>query len=200
MYTYAVSGQEGKRMKKWIYATGVLLLALSMNGCGSSSFEPSISSLYIRKDGKVTYAVVESFEKEYYSEDEFRSMTEREVDTYNSQYSEPVISVNELEVKDETLYLLLDFTDADAYSAYSGEYCMAGTVGDALDAGHSFQMVFKDADFEEHSVTEVTDKKEDHVLILKSECIVQLEGTVKYVSNNVDILSGHMVEDRKSVV
>ena len=84
-------------MKKWIYATGVLLLALSMNGCGSSSFEPSISSLYIRKDGKVTYAVVESFEKEYYSEDEFRSMTEREVDTYNSQYSEPVISVNELE-------------------------------------------------------------------------------------------------------
>ena len=54
MYTYAVSGQEGKRMKKWIYATGVLLLALSMNGCGSSSFEPSISSLYIRKDGKVT--------------------------------------------------------------------------------------------------------------------------------------------------
>lgn len=181
-------------MRKRICAMCVLLLAFSMTGCGSSSFEPSISSLYIQKDGKITYAVVESFEKDYYSEDEFRSMTEREVDTCNSQYSEPAISINDLEVKDQTLYLLLDFTDAEAYSRYSGEYCTVSTIEEALDAGHSFQMDFKDADFEEYSVTEVTDKKDDHVLILKDECIVQLESTVKYVSNNVDILSGHMVE------
>lgn len=181
-------------MKKWICTMCTLILALSVTGCGSSHFEPSISSLYVQKDGKITYAVVESFEKEYYSEEEFRSMTEREVDTCNSQYSEPVISVNKLEVKDETLYLLLDFADADVYSSYSGEYCTVGTIGEALDAGHSFQMVFKDADYEEHSVTEVTDQKDNHVLILKSEGIVQLEGTVKYVSNNVDILSDHMVE------
>ena len=51
-------------MKKWIRTLCTLLLAvLVLTGC-KASFDPSVSSLYIQKNGKVTSAVVESFEKD----------------------------------------------------------------------------------------------------------------------------------------
>ena len=180
-------------MKKWIYAVCVLMLALSVSGCGSS-FEPSVTSMYVQKNGKVTYAVVESFEKEYYSLEEFQTMIEHEVEICNGSYSEPVVSIEPLGVKDGTLYLLLEFADAEAYSSYSEEYCFAGTVSEALDGGKSFDMLFKDAEYEERTTTEVTEKKDNHVLIVQAEGVIELEMPVKYVSNNVEILSEHTVQ------
>lgn len=180
-------------MKKWTCIICMSVLLLSISGCGSS-FEPSISSLYVQKDGTLTYAVVESFEKDYYSLNEFQSMIEREVDTCNSMYSEPAITINQVEVKDGTLYLLLEFVNAEAYSNYNEEYCFVGTIEEALEEGRSFDMVFKDTKYEEYTTAEVTDKKENHVLIVQSEGVVELEAAVKYASNNVEILSERMVE------
>lgn len=180
-------------MKRCLTILCALFLTLSLTAC-SSSFEPSVTSLYVRKSGELTYAVVESFEKEYYSLAEFQSMIDREVESCNSNYSEPAITVERLEVEDGTLYLLLNFTDADAYSRYNEEYCFVGTIEEALGIGQSFNLVFKDADYEERTTAEVTEKKDDKVLILQQEGIVQLEAPVKYVSNNVEVISDHMVE------
>lgn len=180
-------------MKRCLTILCALFLTLSLTAC-SSSFEPSVTSLYVRKNGELTYAVVESFEKEYYSLAEFQSMIDREVESCNSNYSEPAITVERLEVEDGTLYLLLNFTDADAYSRYNEEYCFVGTIEEALGIGQSFNLVFKDADYEERTTAEVTEKKDDKVLILQQEGIVQLEAPVKYVSNNVEVISDHMVE------
>ena len=69
-----------------------------------------------------------------------------------------------------------------------------GTVEEALDAGLSFQMDFKDAEYEEYSGADVSAKKSHYVAVLQNEGIVQLQRPVKYVSNNVEILSDHMVQ------
>lgn len=180
-------------MKKWMSMLCILAVALAMSGCGSS-FQPSVSSLYIQKDGRLTQAIVESFEKDYYSLTEFESMINKEIDTYNRNYGEGEISLKQLELKDQTLYLELDFSDADVYSAYNEEYCFVGTVEEALEAGLSFQMDFKDADYEDYSGADVTAKKSQHVAVLQNEGIVQLQSPVKYVSNNVEILSDHIVQ------
>ena len=180
-------------MKKCVTILCALFLVLPMAACGSS-FDPSVTSLYVQKNGELTYAVVESFEKEYYSLSEFQSMIDREVESCNSNYSEPAISVERLEVENGTLYLLLNFSNAEAYSSYNEEYCFVGTIEDALSAGQSFSLLFKDADYEECTTAEVTEKKDNQVLILQNEGIVQLEKPVKYVSNNVEIISDHMVE------
>ena len=55
-------------MKKWMSAVCVLMAVLFMTGCGKDkSFNPSVSSLYIEKNGEITQAIVESFAQEYYS-------------------------------------------------------------------------------------------------------------------------------------
>ncbi len=180
-------------MRKWILAICICVLALSMTGC-SSSFEPSVTSMYVQKNGKITYAVVESFEKEYYSLDEFRTMIDREVEACNSQYSEPAIAIEKLEVEGETLYLLMEFANAEAYSNYSEEYCSVSTIGEALDDNKSFDMVFHDKDYTEYTTADVTEKKDDNVLIVQSEGIVELERKIKYVSNNVEVISEHSAQ------
>lgn len=182
-------------MKKWIITVCVLAVLLMMTGCGKASFKPSITSIYVQKDGKITQAIVESFEKEYYSLAEFQSMIGMEVEKYNSSYGEERISIERLDVdSNNTLYLLLDFADADTYEHYNETFCFEGTISEALDEGLSFNMDFKDADYEEYTTSQVTEKKDQSVVVLKQEGIVQTEKQIKYVSNNVEILSEHMVE------
>ena len=40
----------------------------------------------------------------------------------------------------------------------------------------------------------MTEKTSNPVLVLKSECFVQTEQPIKYVSNNVEILGSHLAE------
>lgn len=183
-------------MKKWMSAVCVLMAVLFMTGCGKDkSFNPSVSSLYIEKNGEITQAIVESFAQEYYSLDEFSAMVQKEVDVYNQKLGETKITVESTEVKDSVMYLKLHYADADTYRLYNEEYLFVGSVEDALSEGLSFNMIFRDADYEgEYTVADVTENKSETVAVAKEEGVIQLEKPVKYVSSNVEILDAHTVE------
>ena len=100
-------------MKRWFSVICILMITVLTVGCGKNSFQPSVSSIYVHKDGRITEAIVESFIQDYYSFDEFQSMVEKEVAAYDN------VSIKSLELKDSTVYLLLDFADAETYSKYS---------------------------------------------------------------------------------
>ena len=183
-------------MKKWMSAVCVLMAVLFMTGCGKDkSFNPSVSSLYIEKNGEITQAIVESFAQEYYSLDEFSAMVQKEVDVYNQKLGETKITVESTEVKDSVMYLKLHYADADTYRLYNEEYLFVGSVEDALSEGLSFKMIFRDADYEgEYTAADVTENKSETVAVAKEEGVIQLEKPVKYVSSNVEILDAHTVE------
>ena len=183
-------------MKKWMSAVCVLMAVLFMTGCGKdNSFNPSVSSLYIEKNGEITQAIVESFAQEYYSLDEFSAMVQKEVDVYNQKLGETKITVESTEVKDSVMYLKLHYADADTYRLYNEEYLFVGSVEDALSEGLSFNMIFRDADYEgEYTAADVTENKSETVAVAKEEGVIQLEKPVKYVSSNVEILDAHTVE------
>lgn len=88
-------------MKRWFSVICILMITVLTVGCGKNSFQPSVSSIYVHKDGRITEAIVESFIQDYYSFDEFQSMVEKEVAAYDN------VSIKSLELKDSTVYLLL---------------------------------------------------------------------------------------------
>lgn len=180
-------------MKGKILAVGILTVAMTMVGCGAS-FDPSTASLYIGKNGKIKQAMVESFAMPYYSLDEFESMLNKELETYNSKYENEKISIDQLELEEDTLYLVLDYEDAEIFEQYNEEFCFIGSIEDALLQGISFNSNFKDADNVEHTATEVTEKKSNQVAVLQSEGVIELQKSVQYVSENVEIISDHMVQ------
>lgn len=183
----------GVWMRRWAATLWILLSVFLLSGCGSA-FKPSASSLYIQKNGSLKEGIVESFEKDYYSKEEFASMVNREVSTYNANYGEDRISVERLEVEDGTMYLTLQYADDETYAGYHEVFCLIGTVEEALGEGLSFDMVFKDSDYEEYTAEEATADRKRSVAVLQEEGLVQLEKPVKYVSNNVEILSSHLVQ------
>ena len=63
-----------------------------------------------------------------------------------------------------------------------------------LEKGFSFNKDFRDADYVEQETADVTTDRERSIVILKDEGTVQLEQPVRYVSNNVEILSDHMLQ------
>jgi len=184
----------GSRMKKWLLIVGMLMVSWLMIGCGDS-FKPSVSSLYVKSNGKIRQAVVGSFEKNYYNFEEFENMVRQEVDAHNSKYGKDNIKIKQLELDDEdTLYLQLEFVDADTYEKYSEEFCYIGTVGSALDEGFPFDMDFRGPEYDVFALEKVTEDKSNPIVILQNEGVVQLEKPVKYMSNNVEILSEQMVQ------
>ena len=70
-------------MKRWFSVICILMITVLTVGCGKNSFQPSVSSIYVHKDGRITEAIVESFIQDYYSFDEFQSMVEKEVAAYD---------------------------------------------------------------------------------------------------------------------
>ncbi len=180
-------------MKKWRSILCILITGCLLTAC-AYSFEPSTSSLYIQKDGKLTQAIVESFERSFFSLSEFETMAEKEIGAFNSSCGEDKITVQRLEIENDTLYFLLDYTDAEAYEQYNDVTCFLGTVEEAIAEGYPFNMDFKDADYTEYNAAEATKDKRSSVAVLKEEGVVELEEKVKYVSNNVEVLSDHMVQ------
>lgn len=180
-------------MKKGILTICILSAILLNTGCGTT-FQPSISSVYVEKNGKITEAVIESFEKDYYSFEELKAEVEKEISTYNQGSDRDKITIKSLEQKEQTVYLMLEYEDAASYGDYQGTYCFTGSIGDALQEGLAFDMVFKDAEYQEYGAKEVTAHGSDRVVVLRSEGVVQTEKPIKYVSNNVEILGSHMAE------
>ncbi len=174
-----------------VLAAGFVILSLA--GCGSS-FDPSVSSIYIQPDGKVTQAIIGSFEQAYYSMDEFQSMVEKEVAAYNAAHGEGKVEIDRMDVKDDTMHLLLEYEDADTYEQYNEKFCFTGTVEDALNEGFPFDMDFRGPDYADYTLEEATADQSDSIVVLKEEGVVQLEKAAKYVSNNVEYLSDNMVE------
>ena len=84
-------------MKRWFSVICILMITVLTVGCGKNSFQPSVSSIYVHKDGRITEAIVESFIQDYYSFDEFQSMVEKEVAAYDN------VSIKSLELKDSTV-------------------------------------------------------------------------------------------------
>ena len=116
-------------------------------------------------------------------------------DVYNQKLGETKITVESTEVKDSVMYLKLHYADADTYRLYNEEYLFVGSVEDALSEGLSFDMIFRDADYEgEYTAADVTENKSETVAVAKEEGVIQLEKPVKYVSSNVEILDAHTVE------
>lgn len=180
-------------MKNKILTVGILAVAMTTAGCGAS-FDSSTASLYIGKKGNIKQAITESFAEPYYSFDEFESMLNKELDTYNSKYEKDKILIDELELKEDTLYLILEYEDAEIFEQYNEKYCFIGSIEEALSEGISFNIGFKNADNETYTATEVTEQKTNSVVVLQSEEIIELQKPVQYVSENVEIISDHMVQ------
>ena len=87
---------------------GVLVLCLalvfSVTGCGST-FDTAESAVYVKGNGTVLEASIESFSEDYYSKEDLESFIDESISGYEAEHEKGSVKKVKLEVENETATL-----------------------------------------------------------------------------------------------
>lgn len=184
-----------------------LLMGTSLLGCGNGT--PKIgkveqSGIYLTKEGNATVFLVETFDKEYYSETELEQMILSEVEVYNSQAQNgedgaqavtltDILSPQEknesvTEAAADTITVQMEYASSADYTAFNGKMLFFGTVAQAKEAGYLVEADLKSTSGEGVLTKEDAQAmEENHILIFEENIAVQVPYEVLYVSEGITV-------------
>ncbi|MBO5278605.1 MAG: hypothetical protein J6B06_03820 [Lachnospiraceae bacterium] len=173
-------------MKRWKVSVWIFIMAVFLTACGNKSFSVDTNTLYIKSDGSVAEASFELFDKDYYDAAELESFVKSEVREYNYRNVKEAIAVDRVEVLDKVAAAYLNYQSLKDYIAFNELEMFAGTVKEAMDAGYDFETEFLEYTKEEKAgILDVTKESTNKILILDAGLDVRVEGTICFVSSNV---------------
>lgn len=173
-------------MKRWKTGACIFIMAVFLTACGNKSLSVDTNTLYIKSDGSVTEASFELLDKDYYDAAELESFVNSEVRDYNYQIFKEAVVVDRVEVLDKVAAAYIDYRSLKDYIAFNELEMFAGTVKEAMDAGYDFETEFLRYDKEEKAgILDVTKESANKILILDAGLDVRVEGTICFVSSNV---------------
>lgn len=182
-------------MKKLTLVFSFFLTILMLWGCAKESFDADEDTIYVKKKGTVMVAVVESFDKEYYSEEELKALVEEEVGEYTESAGEDAAQVQTFQVKDKVAKVFINYKTGKDYGAFNKVEFFSGTLEQALGADYGFEGEFLSAENAApvNRETIFTDG-ESKVVIFEEPVHLRIDGRILYYSNNLVILSKDMVK------
>lgn len=187
-------------MKRLTALLMIVVLAFGLTACGNKvgdiELENNQNVIYIQEDGSVTYAVSESFDKDYYDEDDLEDKIDNEVAEYNNSGKASIrdaIEVDRFKVKKGTATLVLNFATVYDFFTYAIEYnrfaedkFYAGAIADNSECGIKGDFISPDKK-ESRKGKEIKKMTDAEILIVNEQYKVQIDGTVQYISTNCKI-------------
>ena len=188
-----------------------------LTGCSGSgqngAFAPTQSSLYITSEGAVTNAVVETYDKDYYSADELRASVDEILRAFNAESGddaadengESAASIQECVMADGIAKLLIEFPDADMYLKFMEQYpdeeseiqvtnLDITTIPDGITKGYLVGKNFKQtSNSKEVSADDVMKQSRLYVAAVEGAALVQTDGAVQYISDGVSMEGTNLV-------
>lgn len=188
-------------MHKLGTAVSILLTAFLLAGCGEDKAPEvmenetmSLTAIVVQKDGSIIETITEDFSKDYYNEDNLRSMVLGEVADYNNGSEEGNISVDKFESENGMIVVQMKYPSPEAYKEYNtNQYndnsFFYGTVAQAYDSGYSVDVLLTDIKGEETiGKEELLDMGESRILITDTPMRVKLPGRIKYAGEHVTVV------------
>lgn len=197
-------------MKKVCSICLVILMISLISGCATKF--PDTDTVYIQKDGEISEASVESFDKKYYSQDELESYIKDEISDYKKSHDGGSVKMTSFKMDGKKAKLMMKYDGYQSYSDFNGKKLFTGTVVQAIAAGYKFNVNFvkvEDGKVKGESVgtesateslteastqagktvepvdTNVITKNDDYkVVVINQDTNVEVKGTICYVSAN----------------
>ncbi len=191
-------------MKKRVtWMTVLVVAACAMAGC--SKFSPEETAVSVGKDGKITAAVIEQLDQDYYKEDELKASIDQAVADFAEENGEDLVKVKKYETEDRKVTLFMNYANADAYAKFNNVVFFTGDMVEAGGAGYDFNTGFQKVEKGEVTNNQVTSDEvlnsyNYNVVILQEEMGVEVPGDIVYVSSNVEVTgkkSAKVVGDEK---
>lgn len=198
-------------MKRIMAMLMSVVLTLGLTACGHTVGDVDLksgqSAIYIQKDGMVSYAVSESFDKDYYDKDELKKEIEAEIKAYNASSDASVddaITLDSFSVSKKVATLSLDFTTTYDLLNYmlndnrvEKDKFYIGIIdsNDDCKISGNFVEPGKKDKIKAKTIKSMTDS---NILIVDEQYKVQVEGNVLYTSDNCKIDDDGIVTTAKS--
>lgn len=165
----------------------------------STSFEPTESAIYVKKNGKIIEAGIEDFDVSVYNATELETFVNKEVRNYNAKMSGDRIKVKEIFVENNIATMYLVYESYEDYQSFHGETLFVGSLTEALDAGYlegiDFYSVYKGGIGVEVTLEDIQLSNDDFKVVVMEERVgIKVAGKVKYVSQNLTLVDDSMVE------
>ena len=176
-----------KKVLALTVATGLLTAGLC--GCSSMDGEMQGSCITVSKEGTIEDCIRESFDKDYYDQNELQNEVLQAVLNYNNRIGEERITVEKVQIDGDVTDVRMGFhTDAD-YADFNREVFFIGTPLEAQAAGYDLNHVFVSTEDASRTMgeAELLTTTGIKVLITNTDQSVTLYNKILYVSDKVEL-------------
>lgn len=180
----------GKRdfIKRFGAGFGAFVISFAaLAGCGEKS--PEVTAVSIDKDGKVSNVIYEEFGIQYDIQ-ELSNMASSEVAEYNSEYSEPKITLDTVELTEDGSFakVAMSYDSATDYAYYNQETLFYGTVQEAIDAGYQVSANLKNNGGDQIDPGFAAEHPDRHIIITTDKSNFKTPFNIEYCSDGVVLL------------
>lgn len=176
-------------MQKFLLYTVLALCLIFSAGCKNKDKIISVddvknNTLLVKNDGTVQAATVETFDKNYYNQDELNTFIMGQIGKYNQANGQDSIVLDSLNVKDGNAVLILNYSNLEHYKAFNEVDAALTTTIDAKNGNLELPDVYVSASDGAFASPDVALKNDKYkVLVVNEKTDIIVDGTVKYFTN-----------------
>ena len=176
-------------MRIFFLACYLFISAVFLAGCSDSADGITETTLIVARDGGVSEAIIEDFDKDYYLRSDLESFIDQRINEFNASGSEgKKVSLDRLTVENRKALAVVDFDSIETYADFSGNEAFFGTISEAYDAGYSFDVTLKSTtESETIGKEEIMEMDDKHILVISEPISVRSSRRILYASANVDV-------------
>lgn len=188
-------------MKHRLGVLFAILILISLTGCGKdielTVENVSSNTLAIREDETIQVALVDSFDKDYYDIEEFKSFINEEINTYNNEYGSNSIILDSLEKKADKVILILSYANMEDYARFNHVEGQLTTGVGAI----NFELPesFLNKKGESVAASEALEKDDYKVFVINENIKVIIDGKIVYYYNGDYIDSQTLQADNEEM-
>lgn len=186
---------------------GALLITgmMTLSACGSFGDSTEENKISLNKDGSIKSYITESFEKDYYLQEELQQMILSEAASYNRSAGESRITVEKVLVEEQIATVEMTYAAAEDYSAFNDVLFFMGSPADAKEAGYDLNVVLSSVKDTNETIAEADILAMDGVTLLITDVpeMVEFFGKAVYTDDHAVLAENQKAlmsaEDRGAV-
>lgn len=193
-------------MKKARIVLAAMIAGAMLSGCAgrggsTSTFSPEQSSVFVTRDGRVSSALVETYENDYYDQTELKTAIEAAVADFNTEQGRTAVSLSSCTLGNGKAIALFDYANGSDLCSFSAktkddatqvQTFEITTVSDGMVSGSAADVQWKKAkDGSGVTVDKVKKKGDLHLVVMDGQATVQTEGKIQFYSGDISLKDEH---------
>lgn len=174
----------GMKSKRRLLLGATCLFFIFFTACGTKQYETT--TLEFEKTGAIKLNIVEEWNSDLYSIDEFNAFNEKEVSDYNK--ANTAVTILSSELVEDKAKVVIQYSDDDAYFDLNNKNLFYGYANKAKDAGYNLtNKVNSVADGQTLQTGDWNAMSQERVIIVSENLDIVCPSAISYVSSGVSV-------------